>query len=98
MRDEPRILQIIPLQRRILACHPAPGWWAVYKEDDGALFKAPLSCWALVERDDGGEPFNYIDAFEMGGEGADGQTFCSDVKNFSHYEHEGSAHAPRDDT
>ena len=46
-------------------CTPLPGSYAVYSDSDGSEIWVPLSCWALVEEDDGtGGVFRFVDGFD----------------------------------
>ena len=65
--------------KKILQIIPAEGWFAIFTHDDKTRSKNPLVCWALVE-----------DGEEIWVEGMDGGEyveFCSNITNFSGYEH-----------
>ena len=37
------------MKMKILSISAAPGWFALFKQDDGSIERWPLACWALVE-------------------------------------------------
>lgn len=37
------------MKTKILSISAAPGWFALFKQDDGTVERWPLACWALVE-------------------------------------------------
>ena len=65
-----------------------PGWYTVYKDNDGTEFWSPLACWVLVEVTDDGETWTHVDGIDLLGEGADGLVTCSELGNFIRFDHE----------
>jgi hypothetical protein len=37
------------MKTTILSISAAPGWFALFKQEDGSVERWPLACWALVE-------------------------------------------------
>lgn len=54
---------------------PANGWQAIYEQEDGGLYAAPLCCWAVVEDEDG-------DSFVVGMDADSAVGACEEVSNF----------------
>jgi hypothetical protein len=63
----------------------APGWYAMYKQDDNSISYSPIACWALVQDEQG----------YLGIEGYDGMEYISRAAENSNFEgYKGPDHKP----
>jgi hypothetical protein len=68
-------------------CTPLPGSYAVYSDSDGSEIWVPLSCWALVEEDDGaGGVFRFVDGFDAINNADSLVISASETKNFLRFD------------
>ena len=68
-------------------CTPLPGSYAVYSDSDGSEIWVPLSCWALVEEDDGaGGVFRFVDGFDAINNAGNLVISASETKNFLRFD------------
>ena len=66
------------MSKTIVSLIPAKGWWAVYRDDRGAIF-GKLAAWALVRE---GEDYAVVG---LDGEGCSYPVLADEAANFDQY-------------